>query len=231
MANKKTSAKAQPKNDTNDEAQPNLLEPTEEPNDGQPTQTEETDKDRPLPPEEPAPVDDSKDTIDKEDKKELGTAYGEEPSEAELGEISDTLMNEPVDKTLPANPPQELGTREERPFHQPHEIKYAPPVGQREFDLHDPPNLLEATPLLPITYNQKATLYTDEHSHAAGHNVERAYESPEYLQTNDPEKREAGDSSLSEAALEARTKEDDQKAEAVITRDDDPSQVTRNTDE
>jgi hypothetical protein len=68
--------------------------------------------------------------------------------------------------------------------------------------------------------NQKANLYTDGESGAADHNLERAYEIHENLQSNDPTVRAAGDESLSEDAADAKTAEEKKRAKDVIERDD-----------
>lgn len=70
------------------------------------------------------------------------------------------------------------------------------------------------------SFGQKAVFYTDGLSGGAEQNLERAYEIPELLQSNDPAEREAGDESLSEAAKEAKSEEEKEHAEAVKTRDD-----------
>jgi len=61
----------------------------------------------------------------------------------------------------------------------------------------------------------KGVLYTDGISGAADQNLERAYEYNERLQSNDPTVRKAGDESLSESALEARSDKDAEEARAV----------------
>lgn len=53
-------------------------------------------------------------------------------------------------------------------------------------------------------FSQKGQFYTDGLSGGADHNLERAYELPEVLQSNNPEVRKAGDESLSEAAKKAK---------------------------
>jgi hypothetical protein len=133
-----------------------------------------------------------------------------------------------------------------------HVIDFPPPVGQRSYD---PANLKGdetvnmqpngagfGTHTRPVAaandptqdarrgYQQKAVFYTDGLSGEAEHNHERAYETPERLQSNDPGTREAGDQSLSEAALEERTNREENMAENVINRDDDPSETSRNAD-
>jgi hypothetical protein len=62
-------------------------------------------------------------------------------------------------------------------------------------------------------FEQKAVFYTDGLSGAGDQNLERAYEIPELLQSNDPEEREAGDESLSEGV--EKSDEDKQLAEEV----------------
>jgi hypothetical protein len=61
-------------------------------------------------------------------------------------------------------------------------------------------------------FEQKGVFYTDGLSGQADSNLERAYEIPELLQSNNPAEREAGDESLSEAAQEEKS--DEEKAEA-----------------
>jgi hypothetical protein len=63
----------------------------------------------------------------------------------------------------------------------------------------------------------KAVLYTDGLSGDAEMNLERANEIPERLQSTDKNEREAGDVSLSEAAKEDRSSEDDQRNEEVTS--------------
>lgn len=63
------------------------------------------------------------------------------------------------------------------------------------------------------TFSQKAVLYTDGLGGAAEQNLERAYEIPELLQSNNPVVREAGDESLSEG--HEPTEEEQQMAEEV----------------
>lgn len=64
-------------------------------------------------------------------------------------------------------------------------------------------------------YSQKSVLYTDGLSGPADHNLERAYEIPEVLQSSNQEEREAGDESVSEAAKEEKSQNenDEQKSE------------------
>jgi hypothetical protein len=62
-------------------------------------------------------------------------------------------------------------------------------------------------------YGQKAVFYTDGLGGAAEQNLERAYEIPELLQSNDPVVREAGDESDSEG--KEMSDEDKQEAEEV----------------
>lgn len=64
-------------------------------------------------------------------------------------------------------------------------------------------------------YSQKSVLYTDGLSGGADHNLERAYEIPEVLQSSNPEEREAGDESVSEAAQDAQSDKDKARADAV----------------
>jgi hypothetical protein len=64
-------------------------------------------------------------------------------------------------------------------------------------------------------YAQKGVFYTDGISGAADHNLERAYEIPEVLQSSNPSERKAGDESLSEAAKDDKTSEEKEQAEEV----------------
>jgi hypothetical protein len=69
-------------------------------------------------------------------------------------------------------------------------------------------------------FEQKATFYTDGLSGAADHNHERAYSTPEVLQSNDPVVRTAGDESESEAFKAAKSDKDNRLAEEAKTEDD-----------
>lgn len=69
-------------------------------------------------------------------------------------------------------------------------------------------------------WEQKAVFYTDGLSGPADHNQERAYVTPEVLQSNDPVVREAGDESESEAFQEEKSDQDKKLAEEAKTRDD-----------
>jgi hypothetical protein len=127
-------------------------------------------------------------------------------------------------------------------------IDFPPPVGEREFD-RDAPETVKAPPssmfsahISPIApsadpqndarrgYQQKSVFYTDGLSGSADHNHERAYEYGELLQSNNPSVRKAGDESVSEAAWDAKSDKEKAHAKSVIERDDDPSQVSRNSD-
>lgn len=79
-------------------------------------------------------------------------------------------------------------------------------------------------------FHQKSVFYTDGLGGPAEQNLERAYEIPELLQSNNPEVREAGDESLSEAAKEEKSEEEAKEAERVKSRDDDPSETSRNSE-
>lgn len=72
-------------------------------------------------------------------------------------------------------------------------------------------------------YPQKSVLYTDGLGRNADQNLERAYEIPEVLQTNNPKYRESGDESLSEAARMAKSDKEKRIANNVTNRDDDPA--------
>lgn len=78
-------------------------------------------------------------------------------------------------------------------------------------------------------FHQKSVFYTDGLGGPAEQNLERAYEIPELLQSNNPAVREAGDESLSEAAKEEKSEGEAKEAERVKTRDDDPSETSRNS--
>ena len=79
-------------------------------------------------------------------------------------------------------------------------------------------------------FSQKSVFYTDGLSGGADSNLERAYVIPELLQSNDPDERAAGDESESEAAKEAKSEEDQKRAENVKEREDDPKEAVRNRD-
>lgn len=64
-------------------------------------------------------------------------------------------------------------------------------------------------------FGQKAVFYTDGLSGAADQNLERAYDLPEKLQSNDAEVRTAGDESESEAAQDNKSEEEKSEAEDV----------------
>lgn len=129
-----------------------------------------------------------------------------------------------------------------------HVIDFPPPVGQREGttergqdrasdrqDERNPelaygePNGALGNPVIGAgsrsgdVYSQKSVLYTDGLSGAADHNLERAYEIPEVLQSNAPAERAAGDESLSEAAKAEKTDRENRLASFVKERDDDPA--------
>jgi len=72
-------------------------------------------------------------------------------------------------------------------------------------------------------YSQKSVLYTDGNSGHAHLNLERAYEIPEFLQSNDPDQRSSGDESLSEAARDAKSERDERYRRFVIGRSDRPN--------
>lgn len=140
--------------------------------------------------------------------------------------------------------------RELREVRQEDVIDFPPPVGQRNFDPKNPKKeTVQAAPSGPFSahispvaalddptldarrgYQQKSVFYTDGLSGSADHNHERAYEYGELLQSNDPQVREAGDQSVSEAAWEAKSDAEKHQAQRVKERDDDPSQVSRNSD-
>lgn len=69
------------------------------------------------------------------------------------------------------------------------------------------------------TFQQKSVFYTDGLSETADHNLERAYEVPEVLQSNNPVVRAAGDESISEAAKDDQPDADKKRAEEVKNRD------------
>lgn len=62
-------------------------------------------------------------------------------------------------------------------------------------------------------FEQKAVFYTDGLSGEADHNHERAYATPEILQSSDPVVREAGDVSESEAFKATKSDKDEERAE------------------
>lgn len=62
-------------------------------------------------------------------------------------------------------------------------------------------------PLTGRSFTQKAVFYTDGLSGGAESNLERAYEIPELLRSNDEEEREAGEESTSEAAKAEESEE------------------------
>jgi hypothetical protein len=66
----------------------------------------------------------------------------------------------------------------------------------------------------------KAVLYTDGEAGDADHNLERAYEIHEKLQSNDPVERKAGDESISEAAADSKSEAEKKQAKSVIERND-----------
>lgn len=105
-------------------------------------------------------------------------------------------------------------------------IDFPPPVGEREGDdpNDDPVNERPAdsgfanTQVAGATdraFRQKSVFYTDGLSGAADSNLERSYDIPEILQSNDPVVREAGDESESEAAQEEKSDEEKKEAEEV----------------
>lgn len=69
-------------------------------------------------------------------------------------------------------------------------------------------------------FEQKAVFYTDGLSGDADHNHERAYATPEILQSGDPAVRTAGDESESEAFQAEKSDADKKRAEAVKSSDD-----------
>jgi hypothetical protein len=111
-----------------------------------------------------------------------------------------------------------LGEGDDRELHEVRQedvIDFPPPVGERDERKNTDPGIGRIGSVFP----QKAQLYTDGISGNAESNLERAYEIPETLQTNNPELREAGDESLSEAAKEEKS--DDEKAAAEEAKKDD----------
>lgn len=64
-------------------------------------------------------------------------------------------------------------------------------------------------------FEQKAVFYTDGLSGSADHNHERAYVTPEVLQSNDPVVRAAGDESESEAFQEQKSDKDEKLGDKV----------------
>lgn len=124
----------------------------------------------------------------------------------------------------------ESDDRELHEVRQEHVIDFPPPVGQREGTTSRSqdraedsaeernPDLAYAEPggaplgnpvigagsRVGDVYSQKGVLYTDGLSGHADHNLERAYEIPELLQSSDAGERKAGDESLSEAAKEQK---------------------------
>lgn len=119
-------------------------------------------------------------------------------------------------------------------------IDFPPPLAERE-GLDEDPEPAKAAPVegAPFTntsvagglgrvYEQKSVFYTDGLSGSAEQNLERAYEIPELLQSNNPAIREAGDQSLSEARKDEKSDDEAAEADRVKSRDDDPSETSRN---
>lgn len=156
------------------------------------------------------------------------------------------------DRTRKISKKDNLGPGDDRELYEVRQedvIDFAPPVGQRSFDRADTPETVNMPPrgvfsahISPAPavgdvtqdsrrgYQQKAVFYTDGLSGAADHNHERAYEYNEYLQSNDPAVREAGDESLSEAAKAAKSEEDNRYAAYVKDRDGEGSQASENSE-
>jgi hypothetical protein len=119
-------------------------------------------------------------------------------------------------------------------------IDYPPPLGEREEALtgekvkgdetaegaaggafHSEPLGAASTPgARSRLFEQKAVFYTDGLSGAADHNHERAYVTPEVLQSDNPTVRTAGDESESEAFQEEKSAKDKRLAEETKTEDD-----------
>ena len=93
---------------------------------------------------------------------------------------------------------------------------FAPPLEVKEAQVAE----AKVSTVIP----QKGVLYTDGLSGGADSNLERAYEIPENLQSNDPEVRAVGDESLSEAAKNDKTSDENERADFVKTRDDEVNQ-------
>lgn len=101
-------------------------------------------------------------------------------------------------------------------------IDFPPPLGDSEEDAgskEDPatdgPFATSVTIGGKHGFGQKAVFYTDGISGLADSNLERAYNLPETLQSNDPDVRAAGDESESEAALAEKSEEEKQEAKEV----------------
>jgi hypothetical protein len=150
------------------------------------------------------------------------TAASEDAPEDHVGNITEAGETAAAsDRRERARGVEEEGVKQEEV------IDFPPPVGEREGEEVEEDGtqiaqekahsgLLGNTNVLGSdnkTFGQKAQFYTDGLSGPSEMNLERAYELPELLQSNDPVVREAGD--LSESSGVEHTEEELEDAEEV----------------